>query len=819
MKAIIMAGGEGSRLRPLTCNRPKPLVPVVNRPIMAYGIELLKKCGICEIGVTLRYLPDAIQDYFGDGSEFGVRLHYFIEERPLGTAGSVKNAAAFLNETFLVLSGDALTDMDLREAVAFHRERGALATIILARVKCPLEYGVVIAGEGGRIHRFLEKPGWGEVFSDTVNTGIYVLEPEVLNYFGADRPFDFSQDLFPLLLREKKPLYGVVLSGYWCDVGSLEAYLQAHEDILSGKVKVRIPGREIAPQVWADEGVVVDESARVEGPVVIGAHAQIGSGAYVGKFSVLGAGCIVQSGATIKRSVVWDHCFIGREAALRGAVLGNKVQVQANAGVYEGAVVGDHSVIKERGLLKPRVKLWPHKFVESGTTVNNSLVWGNGLRRNLFGSEGVAGVANIEITPEFAARLGSAFGAVLQQGAAVGISSDPYPASGMIKAALSAGLQSVGVKLKDFGTGTTPMHRFAVRTLGLSGGVHVKFSTQDAEKLRLVFTEAAGGNVSRKTERKIEQLYYREDFPRTPAAKVEAVEYVAGVPEAYLRSLYAYASGRLKKAGLRLVLLYEAVTLERFLEPLARELGFTLIRYAVGEAADRPRQWEEYQEVLPALCALVVEKGADGGAAIDANADHMVLVDERGRIIQDDLFTAILALVALKQRGGPVVVPVTAPRAIEKLAARYQGEVVRTKAARQDLWKQALLTEAYESLLHFDALAALIRIFSFTAEQGITLGELVDEVPAFFLARREVPVSWETKGMVIRRLIEERSADRLELIDGVKVFHPDGWALILPDPEEPVCRIFSEGASMEIAESLADFYIQKIKAMVGEAGE
>lgn len=222
VKAIIMAGGEGSRLRPLTCGRPKPMVPVLNKPIMTHIINLLKEHGFYDIGVTLQYQPQAIRDYFGNGSEYGVNLQYFVEETPLGTAGSVKNAAGFLDETFVVISGDALTDLDLSRALEFHREQGALATLVLTRVDCPLEYGVVITEKDGKITRFLEKPGWGEVFSDTVNTGIYVLEPDVLDYFAPGRMFDFSKDLFPLLLREKKPLFGLVLSGYWCDIGILK---------------------------------------------------------------------------------------------------------------------------------------------------------------------------------------------------------------------------------------------------------------------------------------------------------------------------------------------------------------------------------------------------------------------------------------------------------------------------------------------------------------------------------------------------------------------------------------------------------------------
>lgn len=203
MIAIIMAGGEGSRLRPLTCNRPKPMVPVANRPMMSHIVDLLKIHGFTDVAVTLQYMPGFIKDHFGNGAGHCINMQYYVEEVPLGTAGSVKNCGKFLDETFLVISGDSLTDLDLSHAVEFHRRRGAMATLVLTRVECPLEYGVVITQPDGRIAQFLEKPAWGEVFSDTVNTGIYVLEPEVLDYIEPGRMFDFSKDLFPLLLREK----------------------------------------------------------------------------------------------------------------------------------------------------------------------------------------------------------------------------------------------------------------------------------------------------------------------------------------------------------------------------------------------------------------------------------------------------------------------------------------------------------------------------------------------------------------------------------------------------------------------------------------
>src|SRR5690348_10249608 len=224
MKAVVMAGGEGSRLRPLTVGRPKPMVPIVSRPVMEHILLLLKKHGITEVVVTLQYMAGAIQTFFGDGSQLGMRIEYTVEDVPLGTAGSVKQAQHLLTETFLVISGDALTDYDITSIVEYHQKRGAAATLTLARVPNPLEYGVVITNEDGTIRQFLEKPGWSEVFSDTVNTGIYVLDPKVLNYVPSSQSFDFSHDLFPILMRNGDPLYGYIADGYWCDVGNLEEY-------------------------------------------------------------------------------------------------------------------------------------------------------------------------------------------------------------------------------------------------------------------------------------------------------------------------------------------------------------------------------------------------------------------------------------------------------------------------------------------------------------------------------------------------------------------------------------------------------------------
>ncbi len=821
MKAIIMAGGEGSRLRPLTCGRPKPMVPVLNRPIMTHIVELLKKHGFIDIGVTLQYQPQAIKDHFGNGAEYGVNLRYFVEDTPLGTAGSVKNAGDFLDETFLVISGDALTDLNLSEAVRFHKKQGAMATLVLTRVECPLEYGVVITSEDGKITQFLEKPGWSEVFSDTVNTGIYVLEPEVLDYFAPGQKFDFSKDLFPLLLREKKPLFGLVLQGYWCDIGNLTQYLEAHHDVLSGKVRIRMPGTEAQPGVWVEEGVIINPGADVKGPVLIGANCQLGAGARIEPFTVLGQGCLVQERASIKRSVLWNNVYVGSGAALRGAIMGDRVQVQSKAGIYEGAVVGDDSIIRENSLLKPDVKLWPNKLVETGVTVQRSLVWGTCSPKKIFGFEGITGLVNVEITPEFAARVGAAFGSVTGAGSRLAVSSDSYASSVMLKESLARGMQSVGVEVLDLGAGITPLHRYSVRSLDCKGGVHVKISPSSPDKVVMVFTNPRGGNISKGQERKIENALAREDFLRAEVGRLMPPAEVYGLAENYIAAICnGLSTGCLREAGFKLLLCYDRINLEKFVVSLCSELGFVLESYDYEEVGREYRGWNSYQGMLPSLAQAVVENGADAGAVLDSNADRLILIDGNGQIIQDDMLTALLSLVILKGQGGAVVVPVTAPQAIETLAERYSGKVVRTKTALQDFLDKVLASDAdtegvSQLFLHFDALSALAKVLEYMVLNNISLSELVREIPSFFIDRREVPVPWEAKGRVIRQLIQDPPAGRLELLDGFKVYHPDGWTLVLPDPDEPLCRVFSEGSTMEIAESLTDMYIKKISEIVG----
>lgn len=359
MKAIILAGGFGTRLRPLTEHLPKPLVPLLNKPAMAYSIDLLHRHGIYDISVTLAFLPHKIRE------AFGASLVYFEEDRPLGTAGSVLKAREFLKETFVVLSGDALTDVDLTAAIAFHRRKGAVATLVLTHADDPQPFGGVVLGREGKIEHFIEKPDWAGVASDLVNTGIYVLEPEVLELIG-EGSFDFGRDLFPEMLHEGLPMYGYVMQDYWCDIGDVGAYLQAQHDLLHGRVnrpqgQIRLPDTRIGQDVT------------LASPCCVGRGCVLADGAQILADTVLGDCVYVGAGAVVEKSVLFPGVHIEAGARLYGCIVMDGAQVGRNAQIDAQAVVGSGCVIGENSAVSPGVRIWPGHCVKSGQIVRANL--------------------------------------------------------------------------------------------------------------------------------------------------------------------------------------------------------------------------------------------------------------------------------------------------------------------------------------------------------------------------------------------------------------------------------------------------------------
>ena len=376
MKAVIMAGGEGTRLRPLTSNAPKPMLPIANRPMMEHIVGLLRKHGFDEIVVTVAFLAQAIQTYFDDGSEFGVKMTYATENTPLGTGVGRQRVRELLDERFLVISGDVLTDIDLSAILAFHDEHKAMATIALAHVENPLEFGIVITREDGTIERFLEKPTWGQVFSDTINTGIYVLDPAIFKYIDRDKQVDFSSDVVPPAAgRRADPRRRNRCPGTGRTSAPSTLTFAAHMDVLDGRVGVDLPGFKIAEAVWLGEGAEVDPEAEVIGPAVIGPGVRVEGGTRLGEYTVLGSNVRVRGDVDLERVVLHDNAYVGEGARLRGVVVGRSCDIRGHARLEEGVVLGDECFVGENSVITAGVKVYPFKTVEAGAVVNSSIVW------------------------------------------------------------------------------------------------------------------------------------------------------------------------------------------------------------------------------------------------------------------------------------------------------------------------------------------------------------------------------------------------------------------------------------------------------------
>lgn len=831
MKAVVMAGGEGTRLRPLTSNRPKPLVPILNKPCMQHTIELLKRHGITEIVVTLYYLADEIEGYFGDGSELGVKLIYTVEDTPLGTAGSVKKAEEFLkDEAFMIVSGDSLTDIDVEKAVAYHKEKGSVATLVLKNVDNPLEFGVVITDDDGRVRRFLEKPSWGEVFSDTVNTGMYILEPSIFDYMEKDTSYDWSQDIFPRLLQDEKPLFGYVMSEYWTDVGSLQQYRQSQYEMLQGKTTLPLEGRREGGDIWIGEGTEIDPSAQLIGPIIVGKNCRIKAGAHIGPETVIGDNCLIEEHAVLQRAIVWDSNYIGANTNLTGCTICFRNTIKNDVIVQEGAVVGDRCHIEPGSTIRSLIKLWPDKVIEAGSMVTMSLIWGSKWQGSLFRNLGVTGIANVEMTPDFTTKLGSAYGAFLKKGSTVITSRDTALVCRMLKRGFIAGLASVGVNILDNESMPLPISRHTIRSNNASGGVHIRLVPDHPNLSMIEFFDKNGIYLSTNGQRKIETIFYREDFGRTSPDEVGQINYVSRAIERYSQDFFRLLNAEaVIKRNFRVVVDYAYSRISGVLPQMLGQMETEVIALnAYSDAKKAPTNPMEREALIYTLSNTVSTLKADIGVFLGSDGERLIVVDETGRVLTGtDLLSTFALLVARSKPGAQIAIPVTAPSEIETVVEALGGGTIRTKTDARSL--MATAAEGKEGIAlagdtdggfifpefqpAFDALFSFAKLLELLAVQETTLSKTLSSLPEYHMAQESVFCPWEVKGRIMRALMEETNTQKHELIDGIKIYKDNGWVLVIPDASEPYFRIFSEASSRDAANELVHRYVLKISAL------
>jgi mannose-1-phosphate guanylyltransferase/phosphomannomutase len=816
MKAVVMAGGEGTRLRPLTSNQPKPMVPIVGKPCMEHILELLKQHGFEDVIVTVAFLPQAIRSYFGGGEALGMEVGYSVEESPLGTAGSVRLAAGRLDDTFLVISGDALCDLDLTKLVEFHREKQASVTIGLKSVDNPLEFGIVVTDDDGRVERFLEKPSWGQVFSDTINTGIYVLEPEVLRHIPTDRPYDFSKELFPLLLEMGRPLYGYVMDGYWQDIGNLDQYRQANFDALDEKVRLNIPGIRIRGNVWVGDGVDLDDIDALEGPAFLGNYCRIAPDASVGPYSVLATSVTLRERAHTSRSIIDASTSIGRSAVVEGAVVGRSCDLRAHVRVHEGVAIGDEVTIGAESVIMPGVRIYPYKEVETGSQIFESVIWESRGTTRIFRMQGVSGLVNVDLTPDIAVRLAAALGTALKSGERVVASRDGAPACRMIKRAMISGLSSTGVNVADLRVIPAAVGRHLVKAENFAAGFHVGLSPSDPEVVRIQFFEAPGIEMSSSMQKEVEKHFTRGEIRRVAAADVGTISYPARVREGYASDLLDTLDVEAIRARrFRIVVDYGFSASSYVLPLVLAPLGVEAVA-AHAFPSDGGEASSELATSIGQAKRLVAAVGADLGAVFDRSGERLHLIDEQAREIPvEQALLLYLRLIGSNGRRGKLAFPVTVTSQVDRLTEGSGLEVVRTPASLQALTQAAAedgvvfagaLGGGYvfpSFLPGYDAVASLANLLELLAPVKRPISELVAELPRPTLVHRQLPCPWGMKGLVMRVLNERLSGRELDLTDGIKVFGDRGWAQVLPDPDEPLIHLYAEGETTEISEELA----------------
>lgn len=796
MKAVIMAGGEGTRLRPLTCNIPKPMVPIVNRPMMEHILNLLKHHQITEIANTLWYLPDAIKNYFGDGSPYNVSMHYYLEDKPLGTAGSVKNAQSFLDQSFIVVSGDSLTDIDLSKAIAFHRQKQALATLVLTRVDNPLNYGVVITDEEGRITQFLEKPAWSEVFSDTVNTGIYILEPEVLAEIPQNEKYDFSKNLFPQLLTNKAPLYGYVAEGYWSDIGNLDVYRQAQQDCLDQKIKIDLsqPDR---PGVWIENDTSISEDVEIQRPVYIGKGVNISSNCFLGAYSIIGDYCQLAAKVSIKRSTLWQGIQIGRETQLRGAILANNVHLDSKIQAYEGSVIGEKTTVGKLSVIAPNIKIWPTKQIASGSHITQSIVWGHQNEPPLFSAQGIKGDIRSFVTPEMISKIGLAYGGFIGRDNSIIVSSDGSRIGRLAKRALTAGLLAAGINVFDAGTVSGNLIRFGIGYLKAQGAIHCqKLSDQD-NFLNMQCWDNQGFWLAKDAQRKIENMLWREDFPRPNSDQIGELAFIPDLIRQYILSVAKLYAPQIQ--GSR-------VYIETIESSTDQELSGLIQKF-----------------LQQAGCIISPQ---DPQIIIRVNHDKWSIEIDNGIELNEkqwwELFLHRQRLRNQHQVALPVHVSSNATRAasIDKLRVKWTKTDPRSwmEAASELGNTQVNQEQQIEHFPYIEPLVSLGEVLSCINQDGPSVENICNEERPIRV-ERSVFCPWESKGRVMRSLINNADPKNTSFIDGLKYHTNSGWALIAPDGDEPIFRIFCEADNNEEADALTDHFAQTIEKIILGGGD
>ena len=829
MKAVVMAGGFGTRIQPLTSSVPKPMIPVYNKPMMEYIIMSLRDAGIKDIAILLYFKPEIIKAHFGDGSSLGINIEYFTPDDDYGTAGAVKKAEKFLDERFIVVSGDLITDFSIPDIIKYHEEKKSKATITLTSVPDPLQFGVVITDSDGKIVRFLEKPGWGEVFSDTINTGIYVFEPEILNYIPENKNFDFSKDLFPSIMASGTYIYGYNAKGYWRDVGNPDSYRTSLLEIAQGMIKLPLEGEKKT----FNEGVLyhganfkMADNVEVTGLVVVGDNCTISENVKISD-CCLGDDCSIGENTNISKSILWDKVNVGANSEITNAVFCDKVLVGNKVKCPQGVIIAEGTKIGNNVVFEKDIMAWPDKQVEEGSIVSSNLIWGDKWKNSIFEGGKVSARTNIELSADMAAKLGAAFGSLLPQGSKILTSRDYHKASRMLKRAFLGGLLSTGVHAVDLKMEALPAMRYKLSTFGEVGGVHFRQSPSDPTHTEILFFNDAGDSIDSGVEKNLERAFFRENFRRVTHNEIGDINEKQMVKEFYIEGLLrSIDQTALMTKSTKIVLdLLNGVT-DPILPKVLNKVGIDSVILNANHDELKLSRTEHQQDVAITQAANIVKVlNAEAGFIIYPSGERITVIDDAGEKLSGHRLLMLILLLIDKSidRKVKVYLPAFAPSVLDNKLKNVEvihGSFTGIKGA---FLKDYYFTGNLRSFVCFtehnttpDAMYSSLKIVEMMNKIGKPLSKIVAEIPEYKFYHAVINCPVEVKGYLMRKMSEEAREKDASFLDGIKVVLDGGWAHMVPDQYSPNVHLYIEGKTEKDGEKIHKEYVEKINKWISE---
>lgn len=827
MKAIVLAGGFGTRIQPLTNSVPKPMLPILNRPMMEHIIiKLRDELGITDIGILLYFKPDIIKDHFKDGKELGVNIEYFLPDDDYGTAGAVAFAREFLDETFIIVSGDLVTNFDLKKIKKFHEKKKSQLTITLTPVENPLQFGVVIANKEDRIEKFLEKPSWGEVFSDTINTGIYIIEPEVLEHIPLKQNFDFAKDLFPSMMKQDIPLWGCPIKGYWRDVGNPESYRDVYKDIMNGEIELPFKGqrKEIDKGVvYSEKGVSLDKKIRVEGTVVLGKNVTITEGVTL-KDCVIGDNTRVSKHSEVLNTVLWHDIKIGGKVKLNNSIICNNNVIKDDSKASFGVIMAEKCLVNRKVSFEKDIIMWPDKVVESGSVVSANIIWGNKYKSSIFEDGAVIGRTNIELSCQMSTKLAEAFGSILPEGSSIYISRDYHNATFMLKRAFLGGILSTGVNVVDpYNVPSNVMRHALSKKEEMAAGVHFRQSVFDPSQTEIIFYTSEGLIVDSKVAQSIERIFFRENFRRVQYTDIGTVSEDKNLNEEYIEAIQNSFDKKLF-IGSELKVAADIMngSISTIYPTVINELGIENIilnahKREKIKSKDVVKTQQNMQNIVRAM-------NLDCGFLIYPNGHKLQVVDDSGRLIYDYklLLTVLHLLDITTEKRLKVILPAWAPDFEKYKNIDISMEKLSNFKAKQ-LNEYDLIADSdghfafNEFGLNKDSVFTSFKILELLVKSGKKLSKLTREITNFVYKGENIPCPSSLKGKMMRKFLEDGKDKKTSSVDGVKIWITDDeWVLMVPDEHSEYLNLYVQAEDEKNAGKIFYQYQDKIEKWISE---